>query len=300
MTHQALSGQEAGHAGSSTGVAIVHGGRRVRLKWHRLRRRRRDPLFDAETLAEGLRLGASMEVDLRVTRDGDFAVLHDGTLDRETDGTGAVVECTGEEIRALHYRSAGAPRPVLLASDLAQALGPGHPEALLQLDMKDDVSAVGQTGVERLATFFAGCEGKLVVSGDSTELTLAISERLPGIERGLEPSFRLLDLYRAGRKSDLAGQLVQELKGPIRPHIVYLSWELVLPAKADGIDLIGICHDHGALVDAWTFNPANPEAGFSDEEWEKFSALLELGADQITTDEAIATERAYRARVQAG
>src|SRR5690606_33687267 len=124
MTHQALSGQEAGHAGSSTGVAIVHGGRRVRLKWQRHRRRRRDPLFDAETLAEGLRLGASMEVDLRVTRDGDFAVLHDGTLDRETDGTGAVVECTGEEIRALHYRSAGAPRPVLLASDLAQALGP--------------------------------------------------------------------------------------------------------------------------------------------------------------------------------
>lgn len=241
-----------------------------------------------------------MEVDLRITREGGFAVLHDGTLDRETDGTGPVRERMSEEIRALHYWGAGAPRPVLLAGDLAQQLGPGHPEARLQLDMKDEFSAVRQSGVERLATFFEGCESKLVVSGDSTELTLAISERLPGIMRGLEPSFRLLDLYRAGRKSELAGQLVTELKGPIRPHIVYLWWELILPAKADGIDLIGICHDHGALVDAWTFNPADPEAGFSDEEWERFSTLLELGADQITTDEAIATERAYRARVQAG
>jgi glycerophosphoryl diester phosphodiesterase len=167
--------------------------------------------------------------------------------------------------------------------------------------MKDDLAAVGHGGVEKLARLFARHEEKLIVSGDSTELTLAILERLPGMKWGLEPSFRLLDLYRAGRKDALAGQLVAELTGPHRPHMVYLWWDrLVLPAAAEGIDLIRICHDHGALVDAWTFNLADPEDGFSDDEWEKFSTLLELGADQISTDDAIATERAYRKRTENG
>lgn len=283
---------------SMAGLAIDHRGKRVRLKWHRLRRRKRDPLFGADALREGLKNGASMELDLRVTRDGGFAVLHDETLDRETDGRGPAAALTSDEIRALRYAD-GAPRPVLVAEDIAELLGPAHPDALLQFDMKDDFGAVGREGVERLAGLFSGHDEKLIVGGDSTALTLAISERLPGVRRGLEPSFRLIDLYEAGKKDRLAGQLIEELAGPIRPHMVYLSWELVLSAKADGIDLIRICHDHGALVDAWTFNPADPEAGFSDAEWEKFSTLLELGADQITTDEAIATERAYRKRTGA-
>ncbi|WP_309083422.1 glycerophosphodiester phosphodiesterase family protein [Chelativorans sp.] len=286
----------------ATGVAINHAGRRVLLKWHRLRRSAQDPLFSAHVLAEGLRLGASMEIDLRVTRDGGFAVLHDERLDEETSGAGLVAERTGEEIRELHYAEPardGAPRAVMLAEDIAELLGPAHPDALLQLDMKDDLSE-GRRGVDRLAELFAGHQKHLVVSGDDTDLTRAIGEKLPGMKQGLEPSFRLLDLYRAGEKDKLASQLSGELGGPVRPYIVYLWWQLVLDADADGIDLIRVCHDRGALVDAWTFNLADPGAGFSDEEWRKFSRLLELGADQISTDEAIATERAYYMRASAG
>jgi len=294
----ALSGRK-----EADGIAIHHDGKRVLLKWHRLRRSMSEPLFGAEVLAEGLGRGASMEIDLRVARDGGFAVLHDETLDRETSGAGPVAARTSEEIRALHYTEPaadGMPRNVLVAEDLAALLGPAHPESVLQFDMKDDLQAVGERGVDRLARLFAAHDEHLIVSGDDTDLTLAISERLPGVTRGLEPSFRLLDLYRADRKDELEGQLTRELAGPIRPHMVYLWWRLVLDADADGIDLIRICHDHGALVDAWTFNPADPEGGFSDDEWRKFSRLLELGADQITTDEAIATEQAYRSRPDAG
>lgn len=274
-----------------SGLAIVFDGKRIPLKWHRLRRSRSDPLFDEAVLDEGLKRGASMEVDLRVLGDGGFAVLHDETLDRETDGTGRVAACTGAAIGRLHY--AGGGRRVLLAEDLAARLASAHPQALLQLDMKDDFAQAGERGVARLAALFAEHQQNLIVSGDSTELTLAIAERLPDMRRGLEPSFRLLDLYRAGRKEALAGQLESELRGPLRPHVVYLSWKLVLAADDDGIDLIRICHAHAAKVDVWTFNPARPEAGFTDAEWRDFSRLLALGADQVTTDEALALQRAH-------
>ncbi|MCT7373944.1 glycerophosphodiester phosphodiesterase [Chelativorans salis] len=294
-----LSPDHASAESKGAGLAIDFGGKRIPLKWHRLRRKARDPLFGEAVLADGLKQGASMEVDLRLLRDGAFAVLHDDVLDRETNGTGPVAARTSEEIRALHYADDGAAgaRRVLLADDLAERLAAAHPDALLQLDMKDDLAAVGKESVEGLAALFKVHQKNLIISGDSTDLTLALAERLPEMQRGLEPSFRLLDLYRAGRKDALAGQLLDELRGPIRPHLVYLWWELVLPVAAEGIDLIGICHDEGARVDAWTFNLANPEEGFSDGEWRGFSRLLELGADQISTDEAIATERAYMPRL---
>lgn len=294
----------AASAGSQpSGVAIDFGGKRVTLKWHRLRRGMEDPLFSAEVLAEGLKAGASMEIDLRATRDGGFAVLHERMLDRETDGAGEVAERSIAEIRALHYAEPardGSARRVLTAEDIAALLGPAHPQALLQFDMKDDLAQAGRNGVERLAALFSGHEGKLIVGADDTALTLAIKEALPGIRCGLEPSFRLMDLYRDGRKDALEAQLAGELSGPFRPDLVYLNWRLVLDADAEGIDLIRICHDHGALVDAWTFTLADPAGGFSDEEWRQLSRLLELGADQISTDEAVATERAYRRRAASG
>ena len=42
-----------------------------------------------------------IEFDLRMTRDGHLVVMHDATVDRTTDGTGAIGELTLTEIRAL-------------------------------------------------------------------------------------------------------------------------------------------------------------------------------------------------------
>ena len=42
-----------------------------------------------------------IELDLRSTRDGHLVVMHDATVDRTTDGTGAIGELTLAEIRAL-------------------------------------------------------------------------------------------------------------------------------------------------------------------------------------------------------
>ena len=40
-----------------------------------------------------------IELDVQLTKDGRLVVIHDETIDRTTDGTGAVVDYTFEELR---------------------------------------------------------------------------------------------------------------------------------------------------------------------------------------------------------
>lgn len=42
-----------------------------------------------------------LETDIHITKDGHLVAIHDATVDRTTDGTGAVVDLTLEEIQAL-------------------------------------------------------------------------------------------------------------------------------------------------------------------------------------------------------
>src|ERR1700676_1245053 len=51
-----------------------------------------------------------METDIHRTRDGALVIMHDDTVDRTTDGKGAVADLTMGEIRQLHLRrNMGAP-----------------------------------------------------------------------------------------------------------------------------------------------------------------------------------------------
>jgi glycerophosphoryl diester phosphodiesterase len=49
------------------------------------------------------------EADLRMTKDGVIVLMHDATVDRTTDGHGAVANMTFAEIRALHFKNAQRP-----------------------------------------------------------------------------------------------------------------------------------------------------------------------------------------------
>jgi hypothetical protein len=91
-------------AQDGAGLQIVEAGHVTRLKWHRLRRSLADPEFGAFVLAEGFKIGASMELDLQVRGDGGFVVPHNETLDRETTGTGAVALHTGAQLSTPRYR----------------------------------------------------------------------------------------------------------------------------------------------------------------------------------------------------
>lgn len=47
------------------------------------------------------------EVDIRLTKDGEFVITHDSTLERTTNGTGNVEEKTADELRALLTKKGG-------------------------------------------------------------------------------------------------------------------------------------------------------------------------------------------------
>lgn len=50
-----------------------------------------------------------VEIDVRTTKDGRFVLMHDGNVDRMTNGKGNVHEMTFEEIRALNVRGQKVP-----------------------------------------------------------------------------------------------------------------------------------------------------------------------------------------------
>lgn len=276
-----------------TGLAITQRGHVTRLKWHRLRRRMSDPLFGAEAMAQGFALGASMELDLRVRGDGGFVVLHDETLEGETDGQGRIADLSLDELEPVRFRDG---RSLVFTEDLAAMLERANPAALLQFDMKDDLAAIGGRGVDHLAALFSATPTPVIVSGASLELIVAIGERLPNLLRGIDPTDKLVELWRQQGLRAVEQDLLADLRGPTEPNTVYLAWQLILEAAREGLDLIGLCHAEGRLVDAWTYTLEDPALGFSDEEWQQFSALMALRPDQVTTDEAPATERAWLLR----
>ncbi|WP_105414684.1 glycerophosphodiester phosphodiesterase family protein [Neorhizobium sp. T25_27] len=280
-------------ASEFSGLGIAHQGRFTRLKWHRLRRSFKDPLFSAGVMAQGFRLGASSELDLRVRADGGFVVLHDEELEGETTGHGLIREALPETIRGLTLLQGG--HPPILSEDLATMLQTAHPDALLQFDMKDGLEAIGARGMDHLADHFGGAGSSIIVSGADLDLVVAVKQRLPGLKRGIDPTGKLMEIYRHQGLKAVEADLRADISGPTEPDTIYLAWQLVLQAAKDGLDLIGLCHDADRLVDAWTFNLENPDAGFDEAEARSFSALMALKADQVTTDEPVATERAWAA-----
>ena len=78
----------------------------------------------------------AIELDVRRSRDGHLVVIHDATVDRTTDGTGAVADLTLAELQRLdagHCATPGRdgerPRPPRAASDSADRFpfrGQGH------------------------------------------------------------------------------------------------------------------------------------------------------------------------------
>ncbi|RFB85343.1 glycerophosphodiester phosphodiesterase [Rhizobium leguminosarum bv. trifolii] len=279
------------------GLEISHEGHRTRLKWHRLRKRFADPLFSADVMAEGFAAGASMELDMRVRADGGFVVLHDRKLDGETTGHGPIAEKSLGDLGDIRMKEGD--RPLILSEDLAAMMQSTHPAALLQFDMKDDYEAIGARGIAHLAAHFRDIAASVIVSAASLDLIVAVKEKLPHLLRGIDPTDKLYGIRQASGWKAVDIALRADVRGPTEPDTIYLHWPLILEAAREGLDLIALCQDEGKRVDAWTFTLKDSEAGFSDEEWRNFQALMALKPDQVTTDEAPATEHAWDRRMAA-
>ncbi len=86
-----------------------------------------------------IRQGADLlETDLRFTRDGALVCIHDATVDRTTDGHGAVSDMTLAEVKKLRVRSAFDDRyPNERAPTLEELLDATPGDVALALELKD-------------------------------------------------------------------------------------------------------------------------------------------------------------------
>lgn len=96
-----------------------------------------------------LALGAEfLELDVQLTRDGHAVVLHDGTLDRTTDGHGPVAAVTLAQLKRLSAGYAprfGARYVAERVPTLAEVLALARGRALVMIEVKkESVSALGQ------------------------------------------------------------------------------------------------------------------------------------------------------------
>lgn len=262
---------------------IERHGHRTWLKWHRAKRRATDPVFTGTRILEAMRLGASTEVDLVIHRDRGYAVLHDLTADRETTGSGPVVALDAESLRRLHLRDErGVPLPdhVMLLEDLAELLTQGglHPEALLQLDYKEDAKALDAKAIANFKRSVGPVAQCMILSSGDADAVRLLTEDVPGLRIGYDPCHDGA-LERLSQSRDFAGFVSDAVAASPNAEMIYLYFGLVLEADQLGFDIVGAFHAAGRRIDAYTINKANAETK------PQVERLLALKVDQITTDD---------------
>ncbi|MDQ0455447.1 glycerophosphodiester phosphodiesterase [Rhizobium paknamense] len=287
------------------GLFIDKDGHRCWLKWHRGRKQKGDIAFTPARILEGMRLGASVEIDLVCHAGNGFAVLHDRDLHPATTGQGLVASASPDILRGLFLRenpecfqekwepvsrpetrintqATSSPHRVMLLEDLAALLaGESCPEtALLQLDLKEEAAALNEAIIENFAAAVAPVAGRMILSGGDAEAVRRLAEATPGLAVGYDPChFGAAErLLQERNFHDFVRSAVTALPG-IR--MIYLEYELILAADQLGYNLVAAFQSHGVRIDAYTIRKADPALRPS------IARLLALGVDQITTDDPV-------------
>lgn len=117
-----------------------------------------------------------IELDLHLSSDGALVVMHDATVDRTTDGTGAISDLTLAELRSL---DAGGGERVPVFEEVLDAV-----DAPLQAEIKDRAAARALAEVMRRRNLL---ERVTVISFHDDALR-EVAEHLPGVRTALVAS----------------------------------------------------------------------------------------------------------------
>lgn len=225
-----------------------------------------------EGLREATRLGpVVLEVDVRTSADGEVVVIHDETVDRTTDGAGAVARMTLAELQTLDagyrftpddgqtfpWRGRGVRIPTLAA------VYREFPDMPVNIELKAELPGA-EEAVWRTIEAIAGQARTLVVSDSSGAINrfraASAGTVATGASIGELAIFRLLSLFRLSGMYDAPFQALQ-------PPETYKGIRIVTPG------LVRAAHRCGLRVDVWTIDD---EADMR--------RLLGWGVDGIMTD----------------
>lgn len=204
-----------------------------------------EPENTLRSFAKALALHADMlECDVHLSRDGELIVLHDGTLDRTTDGCGPVSRYTVTELRRM---DAGKGEHVPTLREVAVLAAEKVP---LNIELKGDGSGAA------VARFIGEC----VKKGRSAEDFIISSFR-----RGE------LEAFRRSNKDVRIGVLMSGIPGPLIDAAKELGAYSVNPHyRFVTRKFMGDAHKAGFKVFPWTID-----------EPEDIARMRALGADGV-------------------
>ena len=220
---------------------------------------RGDQKIAPESTVPAIRLAAEkgahqIEFDVQTSRDGHLVCIHDGTVDRTSNGAGAVTELTFEEIRGLDAGGWKAPEYAgAQIPTLREVLEAAPPPVELNVHLREIPGLV-----EKVV-------GEIVEMGRVDQCHLAASEAQGAESRRLCPELKICNMERQGKaESDYPAKTI-ELGAE---YLQIWGWDDSLP------EVCACLHEHGITVNY-----------FGTEDPAMMRKLAEAGVDFILTDD---------------
>ena len=226
----------------------------------------------------------AIELDVHATSDGHVVVCHDPTVDRTTDGTGAIADLTLAQVQALDsaywfipgadvtpgepesaypYRGRAADDPEFRIASLAEVLE-AFPDVILNLDIKQSAPVVTpyEKAVADLLAEFGRTDDVIVTSFDD-RVTQTFSGFAPAVptSAGTAATATFFQAVRHGTEP-----------API-PAVAFQVPERYGDIVIVDERFVEAAHRLGVAVHVWTVNDT-----------ESMERLVDLGVDGIISD----------------
>ncbi|QSB16741.1 phosphatase PAP2 family protein [Natronosporangium hydrolyticum] len=224
-----------------------------------------------EAFQAAVELGADvLEMDLQITADGEIVTIHDGTVDRTTDGSGPVSELTLAELRALDAgytwrdEQGGTPfRGHGVRHATLREVFEAFPDTPLVIELKTDGGeAIIQPTIDLIVEYDRG--DSVAVASFREEYLQPVRAQLPGVATNMPESetydFYVRQLFGLHPWWTPPGQLFQ-----VPEH--FDGRRVVTPRFVRAAERLGV------EVHVWTVN--DPE---------QMHRVLDAGAHGIITD----------------
>jgi glycerophosphoryl diester phosphodiesterase len=171
----------------------------------------------------------SIECDIQLTSDGEAMVHHDDVLGRLTEGSGALLDKTAAELKAIKFKDT--PERMMTLGDLCALVAGRVP---LVIEVKSHFNGDRKL-VKRMAEILTSYSGPAVGMSFDPDQVLALREIMPHLARGIvaEREYTAMDWPEASPEQR-RGMTHLRHAFRTRPHFV-AYWVNELPAPAPWI-----------------------------------------------------------------